>query len=164
MTNIKAFSKTTKNSSTNATSALHCAIQRRLSEQWQRFGSSFDGPRLDASGPAADAALCNQGQQVFDVHFVGWQPALASCQPQLHAVFEAQLARQHIRQFGGAKHQQPDKVVRKQPDAPLLFDHRWCLADEAIQPQGRLDVAQVEFDVPTLCVQRLQSLRADLLR
>lgn len=52
-----------------------------LSEQWQRFRSSFDGPRLDATRPSADAALCNQGQQAFDVHFVGWQPALAPRQP-----------------------------------------------------------------------------------
>ena len=71
-----------------------------LSQKWQRFGSSFDGSRFDASGPSADAALCDENQQAFDLCFARRHAALAPCQPELHAVFEAQLARQHIRQFG----------------------------------------------------------------
>ena len=73
-----------------------------LSEQQQRFRPSFDGSGFDSSGPSADAALCNQGQQGFDLHFVGRQAALASRQPQLHAVFEAQLAWQNVRPFGSS--------------------------------------------------------------
>jgi hypothetical protein len=38
-----------------------------LSEERQRFGSSFDGSRFDASGSSADAALRNQDQQAFDL-------------------------------------------------------------------------------------------------
>ncbi len=71
-----------------------------LSEQWQRFGSSFDGSWFDASGPSADAALCNQAQQAFDLCFVGRQAALAPRRLQLQAVFEAQFAWQHVRPFG----------------------------------------------------------------
>lgn len=71
-----------------------------LNEEWQRFGSSFDGSGFDASGPLAHAARRDQDQQAFDLCFVGRQAALAPRQPELQAVFEAQLARQDVRQFG----------------------------------------------------------------
>ena len=65
-----------------------------LSEERQRFESSFDGSRFDTSWPSAHAALCDQNQQAFDLCFIWRQAALAPCQPDLQAVFEAQLARQ----------------------------------------------------------------------
>lgn len=64
------------------------------------FRSSFDGSGFDASRLSTDVAVRDQDQQAFDLCFVGRHAALAPRQPELQAVFEAQLARQDVRQLG----------------------------------------------------------------
>ncbi len=59
----------------------------------------------------------------------------APCDPDLHGMFEADLARQQVNAQCGLRHHQSNKNVGKQVD-PYLFDHRdVCLATQAFHPK-----------------------------
>ena len=86
------------------------------------------------------------------------------CDPHLHGVLEADLARQQVGAQCGLRHHQLNKIVSEQVDPYLLDRHGGRLATQAFHPQGRLDVAQVQFHVPSALVEGCYSSFVGLLR
>ena len=70
------------------------------------FGPAFSGTRLDAAGTIIDLRLRDQAEQQVVVRRIAGQALRDPLDPQLHGMFEADVARQHVRLSG--------------PDEPLL--------------------------------------------
>ena len=93
----------------------------------------------------------------------GWKPhracratTLLPGNPDLYGVFQAELARDLIGQQRGLGHEQSDQVVGSQQVDPEFFDgHRWGFAAQPLHAERRLDVAQVQLQVPAAAIQRL---------
>ena len=62
-------------------------------EQRVGFWSSFDGPGFDATGPVADLLLSDQDKQAMELLVVLGAGVSMPGDPDLHGVFEAELAR-----------------------------------------------------------------------
>ena len=87
---------------------------------------------------------------------MGPPAALLPSHPDLHRVLEAELARDLVGQQRCLGHQQPNQVVGEQIDPQLFHGHLGCLAAQMLHTERRLDVAQVQFHVPTLAIQGLK--------
>ena len=87
-----------------------CA-RSRLFEPMVGFGPTFSGTRLDPAGTVVDLRLRDQAEQQFVLRQIAGQALRDPLGPQLHGMFEADVARQHVRVERGLRHQQADHVV-----------------------------------------------------
>ena len=55
---------------------------------------------------------------------------------------------------GCMPHQQPDQIIRQHMHGDLLADHIETLGTQHVHPEGRFQVAEIEFGRPTIAVQR----------
>jgi hypothetical protein len=82
-----------------------------------RFGSTLSGSRLDAPRSVTHTQLSDQVEQQVDrsVATVA-QPSHCPLAPQLHRMFEAQIAWVHSGGDCRLRHEQPDQVVGEEVD------------------------------------------------
>ena len=87
-----------------------CA-RSRLFEPMVGFGPAFSGTRLAAAGTVIDLRLRDQAEQQVVMRRIAGQALREPLDPQLHGMFEADVARQYVRGERGLRHQQADHVV-----------------------------------------------------
>src|SRR5882757_6373888 len=130
-----------------------------------RFGSALSCSRLDASWSVADAQLSDQREQQANRGVATiTQPTRGPFGPQLHGVFETQLAWVHGGCDRGLRHEQADQVVGEEVYPDFLFVHLRGVAAQLCHLQGRFDRTQVQLDVPALLKELFQGPFADLPR
>lgn len=81
---------------------------------------------------------------------IGFGEPLLPGHPDLHGVLEAELAGNLVGQQRSLRHQQANQIVPKQVDPQLLGGHVRSLAPQVLHSEGRLDVSQVQLNVPRL--------------
>ena len=84
--------------------------------------------------------------------------------PELYRMFEAQLPRMHAGLHCRLGYQEADQIVGEQVYPELLLAHLRGVATQHFHAQSRLDVSQVELDVPPARVQLSQLSFACLAR
>jgi hypothetical protein len=108
------------------------------------LGSTFAGAWFDAPGPLTDGRLGHESEQGGGVG-VDLNATCRPFAPQLHGMFEAQLARVDIGLEGRLRHQQPDQVVGEQIHPQFLLDHLRRLATQDVHAECGLEVSKIEL-------------------
>jgi len=69
-------------------------------------------------------------------------------EPDLDGMLETELARNLIGQQRSLRHQQADQVVGQQIDPQLFDGHLRGLAPQVLHAESRLNIAQIQLDIP----------------
>ena len=72
--------------------------------------------------------------------------------------FEAQAAKLHAMEDGGALHERADEVVGNNVKQELLVDHRGCQAAQDVEGECDFDLPEMEFHAPAFQVKRSDGL------
>ena len=72
--------------------------------------------------------------------------------------FEAQAAKLHAMEDGGALHEGADEVVGNNVKQKFFVDHRWCQAAQDIEDECDFDLPEMEFHAPAFQVKRSDGL------
>ena len=75
--------------------------------------------------------------------------------------FEAQAAKLHAMEEGGALHERADEVVGNNMEQKFFLDHRWCQAAQDIEGECDFDFSEMKLHAPALQVKRGYGLMRD---
>ena len=129
------------------------------------LGASLARPRLYSTGPIADLLLRDRVEEDRGAFGgAGGETLSNPFGPELHRMFEAQLPRMHAGLHCRLGHQEADQIVGEQVYPEFLLTHLRGLATQHFHAKSRLDVSQVELDVPSARVQLSQLSFACLAR
>src|SRR3989344_7321601 len=141
---------------------LSASLSPRYFQPRVGLGSSLAGPWFYSSGSVAHFQLGDQPEQDGVLRYwIAAQTPGSPFRPQLHGMFEAQLAWVYVGVERRLRHEQADQVVSEQVHPQFLLDHRRRLATEHFHAEGGLDVAQVQLHVPAAPVQLGQRALSD---
>lgn len=113
------------------------------------FGPLLDGARFELSRSLADTNLGDHGEQGGAIlGRVREEPPPTPGDPHLNRMSEAQLPRRYPSKRGRLRHQQADQILGEQVCPQLLLKHLWGFSAQLLHAQRRMDVEQIELDMP----------------
>lgn len=127
--------------------------------EWEGFRPSFSNSRLCAMGPAWDEIVCERFEELLDSLLVEpgatiyFSEEVLPLPEGVNRAFEADALERGVEAHGGTLHEAPDEVVCNGMHGDLFADHLSAFASEYVHAEGRLDMAEEEFDVPSAHVE-----------